>query len=318
MKNYLLENKVNLLIKNNEQLKMTKKSWNIIGQGCALAFTIDDKAINHKLVDECIDIIKDSTIIISKFRGISMIYVATLLSFEDDKVGAFKVILEIFKTLKSQGFWGNDYLIIASLVIYKNRNKINIYTSVENIKYIYDYMNQKHPYLTSSDDYCNAAIISIYSTDLKRDLEYMEECYKFLNKNGLYKGNCLQAISQLLCLSNNRNMASCKNLISLIETLNKKSCKISYKNYSIFASIAMTEFEEVKIVNKIEHMSNEIKEYSDLNIWGREKRNSISSYLVISQHLDEKKDEYEKLINISQFLCIASGVEEAIQASNTC
>lgn len=86
MKNYLLDNKVNLLIKNNEQLKMTQKSCNIIGQGCALAFTIDDKAINQKPVDECIGIIKDNTIIFSKFRGVSMIYIATLLSFEDNKV----------------------------------------------------------------------------------------------------------------------------------------------------------------------------------------------------------------------------------------
>ncbi len=34
---------------------------------------------------------------------------------------------------------------------------------VYQMKIIYDYMRKKHPFITSSDDYCNIALIAIHS-----------------------------------------------------------------------------------------------------------------------------------------------------------
>lgn len=97
--------KVNLLIENYKALNEVKGSWQmgLIQHSCALAFTLKNKRISPRLVEERIELIKN-TGLFSNFRGYNMFYMATLLSFESNPESSFKMILDIYKELKSEKF----------------------------------------------------------------------------------------------------------------------------------------------------------------------------------------------------------------------
>lgn len=52
-----------------------------------------------------------------------MFYMATLLSFESNPESSFKMILDIYKELKSEKFWGDTYLPLTASIVYENRGE---------------------------------------------------------------------------------------------------------------------------------------------------------------------------------------------------
>lgn len=72
-----------------------------------------------------------------------MFYMATLLSFESNPESSFKMILDIYKELKSEKFWGDTYLPLTASIVYENREKMDYLTCISKMKIIYDYMRKK-------------------------------------------------------------------------------------------------------------------------------------------------------------------------------
>ena len=135
------------------------------------------------------------------------------------------------------------------------------------MKYVYDFMKKHHPFLTSSDDYCRIALISINSRNLDEDLEYIEECYEKLSKNGFYKSNNLQSLSQIMCFDKERNDESINKIVRLKNLLDKEKCKIDSYAYPIIGAIALLDCSEDIVVNQIKNVSNKLKEVIGFGDW---------------------------------------------------
>ena len=97
-----------------------------------------------------------------------------------------------------------------------------MYTCINNMKYVYEFMKKHHPFLTSTDDYCRIALIAINSKNLDKDLNYIEECYEKLSANGFYKSNNLQSLSHIMCFDKDRNDESINKIIRLKDKLSKQ------------------------------------------------------------------------------------------------
>lgn len=77
-----IDNKVDLLIHNNEKIKEVKGSWQMgmMQQSCILSSTIKNENIIPDKFEESIEVIKNNTGIFSSFRGHSLFYLSNLLS----------------------------------------------------------------------------------------------------------------------------------------------------------------------------------------------------------------------------------------------
>lgn len=223
-----INNKVDLLIHNNEKIKEVKGSWQMgmMQQSCILSSTIKNEHIIPYKVEESIEVIKNNTGIFSNFRGHSLFYLSNLLSNKENKEKSFNSILNTYNKLKENKFFNDTYLPFTAIIIDQNKNKVDIDTAIYRTKYVYDFMKNNHPFLTSSDDYCRAALIAINSKNLDSDLEYMENCYKVLNSKGFYKSNNLQSLSHVMVFDKNKNEESLNKVLRIKKLLETNNCKI--------------------------------------------------------------------------------------------
>ncbi|MGL5753971.1 MAG: DUF4003 family protein [Paraclostridium sp.] len=305
-----MEYKVNLLTKNYESLKKVKAaSWmGIILHGCALTYTLKDKEINVKLVNECIDLIRDNTSIFSDFRGNSSVNTAIILSLQPNPKSSLEEILEIHKKLKQNKFYSGDCLALVANTIFENKNRINIDECIGKMKYIYESMRQNHPFLTSVDDYMSACTMAINSTNIEEDLKNMEDAYEYLNKNGFHRSNTLQSLAQILAYTHKKTVWD--NCIYIKKELEIKKCKLHEFGYPLIGIMALLELNDVGyIIEKIKELSNDLKQHKSYGNFslGENYRNMICAIIIIS--------EYTKKLDINSFI-INTIIDDINQAMN--
>lgn len=316
MQEYIIQNKLEQFIENYQQIKEVKGAWSMgmIQYSCALSLTIKNQYANKEKIEENLKIIKDNTGIFSNFRGYSMYYTATLLSTKINAENDFREILDIYKQLKDKSFWGDTYLPFVAIILYENKNKIDIDTCIDNMKYVYEFMKKHHPFLTSSDDYCRVALIAINSKNIDKDLQYIEKCYENLKSNGFYASNNLQALSHIMCFDKDRSSESIDKIIRLKDLMNKENCKIDGYGYPLIGAISLLNCNEDTLVNQVKNVSDSLKEVKGFGNWalGKNNRNMISAAIVASAYADYlKEDSNVDTISNNIFLDIIIAIEIA-------
>lgn len=315
-----INNKLDLLIQNNEKIKEVKGSWQMgmMQQSCILSSTIKNEYIVPSKVEESIEVIKNNTGIFSNFRGHSLFYLSNLLSNKENKEESFKSILNTYNKLKENKFFNDTYLPFTAIIIDENKNKVDIDTAIYRTEYVYDFMKNNHPFLTSSDDYCRAALIAINSNNLDSDLEYMENCYKELNSKGFYKSNNLQSLSHVLVFDKNKNEESLNKVLRIKKLLETNNCKIDGSGYPLIGAISLLECEEETLVKQIKNVSDKLKDVKGFGNWslGKNNRNIISAAIVASAYADCFKEEGNlDTITNNIFLEIIIAIEIAIMVA---
>lgn len=316
MLDYIIQNKLNLIIRNFQELKKVEGAWQmgLLQHSCALSLAVKNKYIDYTKIEESIKIIKQNTGIFSIFRGHNLFYTATLLSTKVDVNESFQEILEIHKKLKEKKFWNDEYLPFVATIIYENKDKIDLDTCIDKMKYTYDFMKKHHPFLTSSDDYCRIALIAIHSKDLDKDLEYIEKSYEILSYNGFTKSNNLQALSHIMCFNKEKNEESLKRPIKIKNLLKEHDCNVDGYGYSIIGGLSLLDCDEEKLIKDIKAVSDKLKEVKGFGNWrlGKSNRNMISAAIVASSYADYLQEESNvDAISKNVFLDIVIAIEIA-------
>lgn len=243
----MIDNKLDLLIKNSNNLENVKSTFGMgIFKRCnALNLTLRNIDVDVEKINNCIDLIKNNSSFFSNFRGNNLLTTAINLSMQDNLEESFKDITIIYNKLKNH-FFNNQFLVLASQIIYNYKNTIDVDLLVENTRKAYDIMKKNHLFLTGQDDICAAALIATTSYNLEQTFIDMEECYNILKNNGFYAGNNLQALSHILSLFEGFSQEKCNKVILLDKTLRKHS--ISLKGYSLpilgVAALTTNDYEE--------------------------------------------------------------------------
>ncbi len=179
-------------------------------------------------------------------------------------------------------------------------------------------MKNNHPFLTSSDDYCRAALIAINSKNLDSDLEYMENCYKVLNSKGFYKSNNLQSLSHVMVFDKNKNEESLNKVLRIKKLLETNNCKIDGYGYPLIGAISLLECDEEVLVKQIKDVSDKLKDVKGFGNWslGKNNRNIISAAIVASAYAECFKEEGNlDTITNNIFLEIIIAIEIAIMVA---
>lgn len=316
-----MEHRLSLLTNNYESLKNIKtKPWiKLILHECALKYTLKDKYINSNKVNECIDLIRESTSIFSDFRGNSSINTAIIISFQSDFKESLEEILKIHKKLKKNKFYSGDSLALISNIIFENKNKINIDECIEKTKYTYEFMRKSHPFLISIDDYINACAIAINLQDMYEELINMEEAYVYLSKNGFYKNNALKNLSQVFLLTRKKELW--ENCIYIKKELEKNNCKLHKFGYSLIGVMSFLEIKNIKdIIEEIKNISDKLKIYRGYGRFALDEnyRNFVSAFLVIQSFIsnidnhsfliNKTLDDINKAMNIATMTATSSSI----------
>lgn len=318
----MINEKIELFLENNRALREVKGAWNVqdlMIKSNALISTMRDEKIDAHRVDEALELIKNKTKMFSIFRGISKITTAITISSQDNMEESFDEILLIYNKLKGE-FSNNQYLAVASQVIFNARNRLDVNEAVKNTRQAYDCMREQHKFITGHEDIGNAAIIATTSENLEETFKEIEENYTYLKDNRISSLNNIQSLSHILSLINMNSKQKCDTVLKMNSVL--KENKTPLKNYSLPMLGILSFISDTKqgIADMITETSNTLKKekgFGDLRL-GRDNRNMIAAALVTSEYI-ESMDENIKESLISNTnniaLTIAIAMETAVLVS---
>lgn len=309
------EGMVKLMINNSEELDKAGGIFtgNSFRKCSALSLTLRGEIANAERINKAIKVIKGKTSIVSNFRGNNLLNTAITISIEEDMEGCFKEIEIIYEKLKEH-FFTNQYLVLAAMVIYNARDRVNIDEAIKNTRVVYDYMKKKHVFLTGQEDISAAAMIATTSTNFEETFVEIEEYYLHLKSSGFWGGNNLQSLSHILPLFSGNLDSKVKKVIEIDKALRMNS--VPLKSYALpLLGIAAFVADDPKIfAEEVGEVSNRIKNEKGFGLFtlGTTIRNMISVGLVASYYVDRLDDATkEKLMNTANNVALT--IQIAIQ-----
>lgn len=295
------EEKVKLLIENSKELNNVSGIFGInnsFKKCSALSLTIKNKIVSAKQVNKAIEIVKKNTSIFSNFRGNNLLTLAVCISLEDDMETSLKEIIAIYESLKNI-FFNSQYLVLAAIIIYNSRYRVDINLSVKNTKVVYESMKKNHRFLTGSEDVSSAAMLAVTCEDLNSSLKEIECLYKSLRENGFIGSNNLQALSHILPLFNGSIEEKVQKVIKADTILTENKIKLHSYSLPLLGITAFIDDIE-NFALSVKQVSEELKKQKGFGNFtlGTTIRNMIAVGVVSScyaESLDEM--EKEKIIN---------------------
>lgn len=289
----MLKEKLNLMILNSEKIEEVDGTFAMgMFKKCnALTLTMKNVEINVSNVNNARNIIKDNTSLISNFRNYNLLTTAVNLSLFDNPIEAFDEILDIYSKLKKE-FFQSTYLVLVAHYLYINRNKFPIDEAIIKTREAYEKMKKNHYFLTSSDDVMAATMIATNSDNLEKTFEEIEECYKILNNNGYFKGNNLQALSNILCFTEGSPEEKCNKVILFDKEL--RAINMPLKGYALpilgVATLVTDNYKELAL--NIKEVDDELKKHKGFGAMtlGYTTRSMISAALTCSSYLENESD----------------------------
>ncbi|MGL5351906.1 MAG: DUF4003 family protein [Clostridium sp.] len=289
----MLNEKLNLMLLNSQKIDNVDGSFGMsMFKKCnALTLTMKNVEIDVLKVNNARRIIKDNTSVFSNFRGYNLLTTAVNLSLFDNPTEAFNEILDIYGKLKNE-FYQSTYLVLVAHYLYINKNVMTIDEAIRKTRYAYDKMKKNHFFLTSSDDVMASAMIAMNSNDLEKTFEESEECYKILNNRGFFKGNNLQALSNILCFAEGTPEEKCNKVILFDKEL--RNINMTLKGYALpilgIAILVTDNYKELAVAIKETDM--ELKKHSGFGALtlGYTTRSMISAALTCSSYLDASSE----------------------------
>lgn len=301
-------NMFNLLIENSKELDNAggMLTENIFKKCSALSLTLKGIKADSNKINEAIKVVKDNTSIISNFRGNNLFTTAVTISYEEDMDSAFKEVDNIYNKLKKL-FPSSQYLVLAAIVIFNARNRINIDEATKNTRVIYDDMKKNHKFLTGEEDISSAAMIATTSSNIEGSLDKIEEYYKTLKENGFSSGNNLQGLSHMLSLFNGSVKANVENVLMAEEALKDKNVPIKGTSLPLLSIVAVVTNDFDNFAEEVSDISEKLKNEKGFGNFslGTNIRNMIALGLVASYYAEKLNDEEKSnLINTTNNIAL--------------
>ena len=292
-----LKNKCDLFADNYTKIYESFK-WNYtasIRLG-ALLYTMEDRTADTVEIRLCKDLIKENTGVFSQFRDITNFMTAVMLSLQPEPEGLLKNALEIYHSMKKEGFHSSSYLVLAALTIAKQADPAEFDRIIAAAKSFYDAMKEKHPIITSSDDYGFASLLAMSGKEVGRTISDMEYSYSIL-KETFAHSNSVQALSQVLAFSDEDTATKCTRVVELYEAMIKRNSKIGSGIELSFLGIgALLNENADELAQEISEVKEYLKVKKGFGYWSisAKERVMFAIALVCEDYLiDTKKNTME-------------------------
>ena len=319
--------KCNLIAENYQDLAKELKwhSSNNLRFG-ALYYTLNEKKVNVDAINRGRTIIKENTGIFSQFKDITNFTTSVILSLQDQPEKDFLNTLKVYEALKQEGLHPSPYLVLAATSIAIQAEPFDYTRIVTATKDIYKAMKKEHKILTSSDDYGFAALLAMQEKPTKDVVNEVEACYRIL-KQDFVSSNSLQALAQVLTISEEDSNIKCKRVVDLNQALKIRKCKIGSGIERSFLGIAaLFEMDCNQLADEIAEFYEYLKYKKGFGSWSisRDERVMFAIALLCIEYLEDAKQNAVKMtlsnnvtvIMIAQQMAAIAAASAAVAAAS--
>ena len=276
-----LEQLCNNFISNRDTIKSVLKWENDqIIAASATSFLNRGVLADAAKLEECKNLLKDTTSAFSNFRGNVEVPMIAQLALADVPADKMKKTLEIYETLK-QEFRGSEYLVLAASVMADMVPEEQAVKMAEKARTIYNKMKKDHPFLTSAEDSVYAVLMAVSEKSDAALMEEMEVCYKKL-KETFSASNEVQALAHVLSIAEGSAEEKCNKVVALYEALKDAGVKYGkYYELVVLASLAMLPVEQSVLVEDIKAVDDFLTEQKGYGFFGLDKKTRLMHAAMI-------------------------------------
>lgn len=212
------------LIKSREQIK-TVFGWDnsLMHLTCAGIYVTRRKAVDRSVLEGCKQLIKENVGVFNNFRSTGRSPIAAMLATSENPKQTLERGLHVYDILKRE-FCASTYLPITAMVIAQFAEPGQFEAIASRARTLYKRVRAEHPFLTSSEDSTNCALLALSDKSDDRLLNEMETCYQQL-KPHFISGNAVQSLSHILSLGEGTPEEKCNKTLDLLQALKTKGYK---------------------------------------------------------------------------------------------
>ncbi len=265
---------------------------------CALSYAFEGHNADPDTLLDAIDFIKKNSGTFSYLRSARVYSAAYLTAGKRNIESEFPRLTHCYDVMKKAGFSSSSYLPIAAYALYSTTPKGLELSKAETAKLIYEAMKKQHRFLTSSDDYASAVILASSDRPISEMMQECEETYQLLKASGLWSGNGLQFLSQILVFdpaSPNIKAERCK---AIADRLKQYKNRVSSMHYSTIGFFALTGEHWQEAINEALEAVELIKEMKCYKFDGREFNLMLAAALVCMGYLAQKDSTDAMILRI--------------------
>lgn len=219
------------------------------------------------------DTVKKSVSFFSPLRSIHYPMTGLILTSERMPDEEISRIHHNYDLLRSAGLRSSNFTYIAAFLMDEGMD-------ITRIKSAHDEMKNYHRFLTSHDDYPAATIIAKQEGTIEELIEASEQYYRALNENGLYKGNDLQFLANMLVMNGKFNKDIVSQVILAKDELRRSGLKVKQMHYPSLAVIALSG----KINETVAYSQNLVE--MKLFRWYKEMAITAAAIFVSQEYID--------------------------------
>jgi hypothetical protein len=287
-----LREKVNLMANNYHELKRGFM-WepDLLRHFGAMIHAIRGEVVNINALQEIKEYVRSQSSWASYFRGNNTFIISNLLYFEKDYRDFFRNMQLAYEEMKEDGFRRSTYLPLAAYTIVKETPKEDYQHKIKRMYDFYNKMKENHYWLTSQDDYVFAAVLATTDLNVYETSNRIEECYKYLNNQGFYKGNELQTLSHILAIGEEGVEEKCRKAVRLSQRLKEEGCKLQYQGLASLGVLTLVTDDVEKIVRDVKEVYDYLYITDGYGFWKMSKyiRVILAANLVSDYYVDEIK-----------------------------
>ncbi len=310
-----------LFIENKDALYSTFKMTNRnVLLYTAYSAASQGKRVEPDSVKECKGLIEKKIAWHSTLRGTSLIPLSYMISCRVDRERTIDELSDAITLLKNNKFRDSDERALCAKILVENKNLFDRGAVAEKSRRIYLEMRDKHPFLTSHDDYPYAVLMSMSDKDEGVLISGSEKAYAIL-KDALGAYNSTQAISHIFSLCEDPEEES-RRFLALYEAARAHKFKFYASSIELAAlgALSVGDHRDPEIIaSELAELSDELKKekgFSGIFAYvTREQRNMYACML-----LSERDENVQNAINfgavIAQIAAETAAMVSAIVAVN--
>lgn len=185
------------------------------------ALLLTDKGVTatKERIKECEKVLKEGTSLLSDCRGNVKIPLMCKMLCSGIPAEHLRCVLKAYKMLKKKKWSGNEYKILAAMVIYDHAGESEYQKYVDLSSEIYCRMKKNHRWITSNEDIPFSAILATSGISPDKLIDEMEACYTKQFRRKFHDNNAVQALSQVLALCDKAPEEKCQRVLDLFDAL---------------------------------------------------------------------------------------------------
>jgi hypothetical protein len=262
----------------------------------ALTYTLNNKKFEKDEFDNTVKFIKKNAKWFSSYSGHQKFSTAALLITKfDDASQAFSYILECEDKMKAEGFKSTPNLSIASYAMLLTCEQKDLDNRVKRAMELYKKMKKKHFWLTGSDDYPIAVLLSESEEKIETLIDEMEENYEMLHRENFSKSNGLQFLSHILTFVPGTAKTKAQKTKNIYDCLKQNKLKVSATYYGMLGFLTLLGEYSEQAVEEVSEIVKYLKSKKDFK-WIYKEMNILSAAALVSNQYLEKMSLSNELI----------------------